>query len=103
MFQLLCVGINYLVFLEGFECTEGASRNIACLIVTKVASHSWIILRLVHRRVTLNEVDSVSVNDPVVAASDSEVVGDEFDWPFEWGCHPRLSWASEHWSVLFLS
>lgn len=43
-----------------------------------------------------NEVHPVSVDNSVILASDSEVVGDEFDWPFERGCHPGLPWAAEH-------
>jgi hypothetical protein len=50
-----------------------------------------------------NEVHPVSVDNSVILASDSEVVGDEFDWPFERGCHPGLSWAAEHGPILFLS
>jgi len=42
-----------------------------------------------------NEVHPVSVDNSVILASDSEVVGDEFDWPFERGCHPGLPWAAE--------
>ena len=82
------MGINYLVFLEGFKCTERASRNVARLVVTQATGDSWIILRLGHRRVAFNEVNSVSVYDSVVSAFYSEVVGDEFDRAFEWGCHP---------------
>jgi hypothetical protein len=50
-----------------------------------------------------NEVDPVSVDNSVILTPDSEVVGDEFDWPFERGCHPGLPWAAEHRPILFLS
>ena len=49
-----------------------------------------------------NEVHPVSVDNSVILASDSEVVGDEFDRPFERGCHPGLPWAGEHGPILFL-
>ena len=75
---------------------------MASLVVTQVTGHSWRVLRLDHRCMAFNEVDPVSVDNSVILAADSEVVGDEFDWPFERGCHPGLPWAAEHGPILFL-
>lgn len=98
------MGINYLVFLEGFKCTKRAFGNVARLVVTQVALYCRITLRLIHRHMAFNEIHPVSVYDSVVSAPNSEVVGDEFNGAFGRGCHPRLSWASsEHLSVLLLS
>jgi hypothetical protein len=39
-------------------------------------------------RLAVDKVNPVGVNDTVVLALDSEVVGDEFDRSFHRGCHP---------------
>jgi len=52
--------------------------------------------------VAFDEVDPVSVDDAVISAADSEVVGDEDDGPFGRGCHPGLSWASKRRSPMLL-
>ena len=76
---------------------------LAGLVIAEVPGHSLRVLRLDHRRLAVDEVDSVSVDDAVILAPDSEVVGDEFDRSFERGCHPGLPWAGEHGPILFLS
>ena len=103
MFQLLCVGVNYLVFLEGFKCPKRASRNVARLVVTEVTSDSRSLVGLVDRCMAFNKVNPVSVNNAMIAAPNPKVVGDEFNWSFERGCHPRLSRTVEHRSTLFIS
>ena len=40
-----------------------------------------------------DEVDPVGVDNAVVSASDSKVVGDKDDRPFGWCCHTGLSWT----------
>lgn len=42
-----------------------------------------------------DEVDSVGVDDTVVSAPDSEVVGNQDDWTLGWGGNPGLSWATK--------
>jgi hypothetical protein len=49
--------------------------------------------------VALDEVNPVGVDDTVVSASDSEVVGYQNDRSFGWCCHTGLFWAAtELWS-----
>jgi hypothetical protein len=50
--------------------------------------------------VPFDEVDPVGVDDTVVSATDSEVVCDQNDRPFGWGCYPGLFRASESSSSL---
>jgi hypothetical protein len=100
LLQLLSVGVDYLVFLESFKCAKRASRSVARLVVTKVTVFfCWLALLVLDSGGAFNEVDSVSVDDAVISASDSEVIGDEDDGPFGRGCHPGLSWASKRWSA----
>ena len=54
------------------------------------------VLLLAHSCVALNEVDLISVDYSSVLASNSKVVGDQYDRPFVRGCHPGLPWAAEH-------
>ena len=42
-----------------------------------------------------DEVDPVGVDNAMVSASDSKVVGDKDDRPFGWCCHTGLSWTSK--------
>ena len=102
MLQLVCVSIYYLVFLESFQGAKRTSGNVARLIVTQVTGHAWRVLRLAYRCTAFDEVDSVCVNDSVIAAPDSEIVGDEFNRPFERGCHPGLPWAAEHGPITII-
>ena len=94
LLQLLGVGVDDLVFLESFKGTKGASGGVASTVVTGILDDVFVFV-WVSSGLPFDEVDSVGVDDAVVAATDSEVVGDEDDRPFGWGCHPGLSWASE--------
>lgn len=83
------MGINDFVFLEGFKCAKRSSRDVAgAVIIAYVSCGSLIILVFDHCSRSFDEVYSVSVNDAVVLAAYSEVVGDEFNRAFERGCHP---------------
>ena len=90
--ELRCVGVDDFIFLESFESTKRASGDLAPLIITDAIGVSKLFI---WSATSFDEVDPVGVDDAVVAATDSEVVGDEDDRPFGWGCHPGLSWASE--------
>ena len=57
------------------------------------------VLLLADCCVTFNEVHLISVDYSSVLASNSKVVGDQYDWPFERGCHPGLPWAAERGST----
>jgi len=60
------------------------------------------VLLLADCCVAFNEVDLISVDYSSVLASNSKVVGDQHDWPFERGCHPGLPWAAEHGPLIII-
>jgi len=69
------------IFLEGFQVAEGASANVAGLVVGSSAGRSGLALGgLDGGQVAFDEIDPVGVDDAVVSAFDFEVVGDEIDW-----------------------
>ena len=83
------MGINNFVFLEGFKCAKRSSGDVASLIVIAYVSGDTLsILVIYHCSWAFDEVHPICVNDAVVLAAYSEVVGDEFNWAFERGCHP---------------
>jgi len=64
------------------------------LVIADVSCGSWLLLLDVLRGMAFDKVNSVGVDDAVVTATDSEVVGDQDDGSFGRGCHPGLSRAS---------
>jgi len=81
LLQLLSVSVYYLVFLESFQLAYGATGHVAGLVFGgRGVDESGCL--------AVDEVDFVSVDDAVVLALDSEVVGDQFDRSFVRGCHP---------------
>lgn len=80
------MSIDDLVFLESFELAQGAARDVAYLVF--VGDPALRVLGLDHgSRLAVDEVDFVSVNDAVVLALNSEVVGDEFNGSLGRSCH----------------
>jgi len=83
------MGINDFVFLEGFKCAKRSSRDVASLvIIAYISCDTLSILVFYHCSWSFDKVYSVGVNDAMVLAAYSEVVGDEFNRAFERGCHP---------------
>lgn len=71
------MSINNLVFLEGFKLTHGATRNIRLLIRRVGTKTSWFALWVINSSsMTFNELHTVSVDDAMILAANSKVVGD---------------------------
>ena len=69
--------------------SKSAARDVADLVINRVAGDSLRVGGLNKSRgLIFNKVYSVCINDSMVLAFDSEVVGDEFDRSFGRGCHP---------------
>ena len=95
------MSVDDFVFLESFQGTKRASGDVASLVITDAtATLFWVFFKVGfgNGREAFNKVYSVGVDDSVVAASNSKVVGDQDDRSFSWGCYPGLFRASERWS-----
>ena len=68
LLQLLSVGVDDLVFLECFQSTQRSTGNVV------LGSLLWISL------MTFDKVNLVGVDDAVILAADSEIVGNELNW-----------------------